>query len=255
MDMKCSYCGAKLFPFFYFCVACGKPYKSHESVVSPDLPEEFTDGQKVNRLAPAVGPMFWAFFSAVILGGILTFAILPDEPLLGIAISTAILAALTIGYSIVHWPMLKVSFQRSGFESVWAWVGLLALGPILGINVLYHGFLQKLVDQDAVSAPDYLAGGELSIWIPVFFVCVCPAIVEETAFRGLIQGWLMRAITPLKAIGFAAFLFTVLHFSILSFPYLFGLGCLLGWVNWKTQSLYPAILIHFLHNLVVITYF
>ena len=95
----------------------------------------------------------------------------------------------------------------------------------------------------------------MSIWIPIFFVCISPAIVEETAFRGLIQGWLRRAITPLKAIVFAGFLFTVLHFSILSFPYLFGLGFLLGWVKWKTGSIYPAILIHFLHNLAVITCF
>jgi membrane protease YdiL (CAAX protease family) len=46
-----------------------------------------------------------------------------------------------------------------------------------------------------------------------------------------------------------------MHFSIVSFPYLFALGVLLGWTKWKTGSLYPSMLIHFLHNLVVIEYF
>jgi len=252
--MQCSYCGAKLLPFYYFCIACGKPYKSTESVVSPDLPEVLTDGQKVNRLAPAVGPMFWAFFSAVIIGSVIA-AVIPEEyPLLGIGIATTLLAVLTLAYSIVHWPMLKLAFQRFGFDSIWSYVGLVVLVPALGINYLYHSFLVELMDPD-FARPDYMEGGEISIWIPIFFVCVCPAIVEETSFRGLIQGWLMRAITPLKAIVFAGFLFTVLHFNILSFPYLFALGCLLGWVKWKTGSIYPAILIHFLHNLAVITCF
>jgi membrane protease YdiL (CAAX protease family) len=43
-----------------------------------------------------------------------------------------------------------------------------------------------------------------------------------------------------------------MHFSIISFPYLFCVGMLLGWTKLKTGSLYPSMLIHFLHNLAVI---
>ena len=32
-------------------------------------------------------------------------------------------------------------------------------------------------------------------------------------------------------------------------------GLLLGWVKWKTGSLYPSMLIHFLHNYIVLEYF
>ena len=54
---------------------------------------------------------------------------------------------------------------------------------------------------------------------------------------------------------FAAALFAVLHFSLLSLPYLFMVGLLLGWAKWKTGSLYPSILVHFLHNLIVLEFF
>jgi membrane protease YdiL (CAAX protease family) len=50
----------------------------------------------------------------------------------------------------------------------------------------------------------------------------------------------------------ASALFAGMHFSVISFPYLFLVGMLLGWTKWKTQSLYPSMLIHFLHNLIVI---
>jgi len=30
---------------------------------------------------------------------------------------------------------------------------------------------------------------------------------------------------------------------------------LLGWVKWKTNSLYPSMLIHFLHNFIVVMFF
>jgi membrane protease YdiL (CAAX protease family) len=46
-----------------------------------------------------------------------------------------------------------------------------------------------------------------------------------------------------------------LHFSVLSAPYLLLVGMLLGWAKLKTGSLYPTMLIHFLHNFIVITFF
>jgi membrane protease YdiL (CAAX protease family) len=55
--------------------------------------------------------------------------------------------------------------------------------------------------------------------------------------------------------AFASFLFAAMHFSIVSFPYLFLVGALLGWTKWKTGSLYPSMLIHFLHNFIVIETF
>ena len=37
-----------------------------------------------------------------------------------------------------------------------------------------------------------------------------------------------------------------------SFPYLFAAGWLLGWMKWKTGSLFPSMVVHFLHNFAVI---
>ena len=68
-------------------------------------------------------------------------------------------------------------------------------------------------------------------------------------------GVYVPALTPFKAMVLASALFVTLHFSILSAPYLFALAMLLGWTKYKTGSLYPAMLIHFLHNYVVLEFF
>jgi membrane protease YdiL (CAAX protease family) len=85
--------------------------------------------------------------------------------------------------------------------------------------------------------------------------CLFPAITEEIAFRGLIQYWLEVSLTPMKALLLGSAMFAGLHLAPLSFPYLFTVGATLAIVRRRTGSLYPGMLIHFLHNLVVITVF
>ena len=86
----------------------------------------------------------------------------------------------------------------------------------------------------------------------VLFVCIIPGIMEEVAFRGLIQHWFHAVVSPSKAIIVASAMFAAAHFSPISAPYLFAVGLLLGWLRWKTGSLYPSMIIHFLHNFAVI---
>lgn len=251
----CSYCNAKLNPFYYFCVACGQPYKPVRSVVSAEVPELLTDGQKVTRFAPNVTGMFWAYFTAVLVGGLCVSLLFGEEhPLAALLVHTGVMALLTFWYGAHHWKTLSPSLANFGFNNRWAWIGLLALIPALAINFGYTHFLRRLLDQENVETFGQFDDTQITR-ITLFFVfCFFPAVVEEIAFRGLLQTWTMRAISPAKAIVFASFLFTVLHFNVLSFPYLFGLGCLLGFVQWKTSSTYPSILIHLLHNWAVISY-
>jgi membrane protease YdiL (CAAX protease family) len=89
----------------------------------------------------------------------------------------------------------------------------------------------------------------------VLTFCIFPAIVEEIAYRGLVQHWLQAVLPAWKALVVASFLFAITHLSVISCPYLFLVGCLLGWAKLRTGSLYPSMLIHFVHNFVVIEFF
>ena len=148
-----------------------------------------------------------------------------------------------------------VRLQRIGFDHWEAWAALLALVPLLLLNYGYHTWLTDLMGTSGESFFTKLREEGVSEAALLFSICVFPAVTEEIAFRGLVQHWLHVAVPPWTAIALAAALFSAMHFSVLSAPYLFLVGLLLGWARWRTGSLYPSMVIHFLHNFVVLEYF
>ncbi len=86
----------------------------------------------------------------------------------------------------------------------------------------------------------------------ILLVCVQPGVIEELAFRGVIQTSLMRVLGTYESVFVSALMFGILHLSIPSMPHLFLIGVVLGWMRVKTGSLYPGMLMHFTHNLLVV---
>ena len=72
-------------------------------------------------------------------------------------------------------------------------------------------------------------------------------ICEEVLYRGAFQGSLERC-GPTQAILISALMFTLLHLNPFGFLEILLIGILLGWVTWRTQSLWPAILWHAVNN-------
>ncbi len=247
----CEYCGARLNAVFYFCTSCGTPYKSFETVLPPSRPAPLTDEQLVHRKAPAVARVFWIYVAVVLCSAWLSHTLLGDAQLeLQLLILDATMFITTCIVGGIYWRSLKAQLKVFGFNHWAACVGLAALIPLLAINWLYHDVIPQALGADFED--DLAALASLGRGVLVVSICILPAITEEIAFRGLVQHWLQVALAPWKAVVLAAGLFTALHFSMYSFPYLFGVGCLLGWVRLKTGSLYPCILIHLLHNWAVV---
>jgi uncharacterized protein len=87
--------------------------------------------------------------------------------------------------------------------------------------------------------------------IPFFFMIVIAApILEELLFRGVILDGLLKNYQSWKAIGFSAFLFALVHGNLAQGIGAFVIGLLIGWIYWKTQSIIPGIIVHFLNNLI-----
>ena len=86
----------------------------------------------------------------------------------------------------------------------------------------------------------------------VMMVCVQPAIVEELAYRGIIQTNLGRVLTVREAMIVSSLMFMVMHLTPLAFPHLFLIGMVLAWLRVRTGSLWPGVLMHFSHNLLCV---
>lgn len=94
---------------------------------------------------------------------------------------------------------------------------------------------------------------EIPLALLLFTGAVTPALCEEWFFRGFVMSSLRRAGTGAAIVG-SALLFALMHVltsNILSLerflPSLF-MGLVLGLVAWKSQSLWPGVILHALHN-------
>ncbi len=247
----CEYCGTRLSPALYFCPACATPYKHFETVLPAATPMPLSMGDAVGKKAPHVMPLFWTYVGTLTVGIIISLLLFEyDRGQMAELLMTAMMLVVTGVFAAIHWRTLAVQFARIGFLRWEAWAALGLLAPLLAVNWGYHSLLMELFDVEA----DPGIFGEMGPAVVVLLVCVMPAILEEIAFRGLVQHWLAVAVSPWMAMVLASALFTALHMTIVSAPYLFAVGMLLGWAKWKTGSLYPSMLIHFLHNFVVIEF-
>ncbi len=91
-----------------------------------------------------------------------------------------------------------------------------------------------------------------SLYIQVFLVAIMPAICEELFFRG----FLLKAFNvdkhPFTIILITSILFGIYHMNILQFFTGLLLGSVLGFITYKSKSIYPAIILHFMNNFIAI---
>jgi len=78
---------------------------------------------------------------------------------------------------------------------------------------------------------------------------VFAALAEEMLFRGLLQHTLEHFRDPAMAIVSSAVFFALVHFNPWTSIQILLLGLVFGYVTWKSQSIFPAILLHALNNL------
>lgn len=77
---------------------------------------------------------------------------------------------------------------------------------------------------------------------------VLAPLCEEMLCRGLICRGMLARHKPAVAILWSAFIFALMHGNFSQGAVAFGLGILLGWVYWKTHSLWCTIAMHFTNN-------
>jgi membrane protease YdiL (CAAX protease family) len=131
------------------------------------------------------------------------------------------------------WPA-ALGLAAGGLVAVWA--VSLALSPVLDA-----GEEQGLLPDEW--EPDRL-GAFIAVGASITFV---GPIVEELMFRGV--GFaLLEPYGKWVAILGTGLLFGAVHGLVVALPVLAGFGIILGWLRWKTGSVYPCIVLHATFN-------
>jgi membrane protease YdiL (CAAX protease family) len=73
-------------------------------------------------------------------------------------------------------------------------------------------------------------------------------LAEEVAFRGYVLSALRTHLRPGVAIAASAVLFAAMHLDPVRFPAVLFLGAFLGWLAWRSGSLWPPVAAHAVNN-------
>jgi len=174
--------------------------------------------------------------------------------LLAEAIGNEILLILapTLAFAaFARWDWRRTfSFRQSSFP-------VLVAAALLGLGLspwapLLQNFQNKLWPQDAQTERDtmntFVTALQTIPVIKVIVIGVLAGVCEEVLFRGPIQASMLRRIPAWAAILFTAILFAGIHLDVHGLPLRTLLGILMGWIVWRTGSIYPAMLTHGLYD-------
>lgn len=121
----------------------------------------------------------------------------------------------------------------------------LCLCANLPVNLIYNFISDVGIDSGMSVNPG--TDSVLSFVLKIIAVGVAPAIFEEFVFRGVVLSKLRKYGTSFALIA-SSLLFAMLHSNLISLPFAFLAGIIIGFIYIKTDNLWIAIAIHFLNN-------
>ena len=146
---------------------------------------------------------------------------------------------------------IKTNYVRQ--KELWALVFIgMAVAMISNFanNIIQTNFSFFGIENSLNMSED--ATNPLEIILCIVLSAIVPAFAEEFAFRGIFMGTL-RKFGDSFAIITSAIVFGAMHRNISQIPFAFLLGLVFAYIDCKTNSIIPSIIIHFLNNCYAVT--
>ena len=169
----------------------------------------------------------------------------------GNAILTALVSAFSSVITLViflktKWTPLTRGYLLSKPWGTLLWVALFSLGTIIPLSFLYE---QLGIEMDE-NTQQIITSLMKEPWGYVAVGILAP-LAEEVVFRGAILRTLLGIMSKKNhwvAIMISAAIFGVVHANLAQFINALLMGLLLGWMYYRTGSLVPGILLHWINN-------
>ncbi|HAJ94696.1 MAG TPA: hypothetical protein DCP02_00545 [Actinobacteria bacterium] len=134
------------------------------------------------------------------------------------------------------------------------WYTLISIVAIFAISFIYIIIMSLGL---GIEAPEskietLIMNRSVSNTVLLIVVSFIGPIVEEVFFRGFLYSAFKKNWGILPALFLSSILFSLVHLEIYSFIPLFMIGWLLAYIFEKTRSLFPAIFLHAMYNLILI---
>lgn len=163
-------------------------------------------------------------------------------PMLIVSMSVFAIAVLII-FLFAKWCEVSPNYLRMRQWGVMIWSVLAALGAIIP-SIWFQEQMPEL--------PNML-GDEFDMLLrnPLgyFVIGLMAPFVEELVFRGaILRSLLQWAKNRWVAIVVSALLFALIHANPAQMPHAFIIGILLGWMYYRTGSIIPGVIYHWVNN-------
>lgn len=164
----------------------------------------------------------------------------------GMIITMAVFSILTMAvFLLAKWSVVSRHWVRTRPWFVLFWCVVAALGAIVP-SVWLQEHMPELPN---------MVEGEFDMimkdrWGYLVVGLLAP-LVEEMVFRGaILRSLLQWKPNPWVGIAISALLFAVVHMNPAQMPHAFLIGLLLGWMYWRTDSIVPGVVYHWVNNTV-----
>lgn len=164
----------------------------------------------------------------------------------GMVVTMAVFSLLTMAvFLLARWSEVSRHWVRTRPWTVLIWCVVAALGAIIP-SVWFQEHLPELPN---------IVEGEFDMilrdrWGYVVIGLLAP-LAEEMVFRGAVLRALLHSRRrPWVAIAISALLFALIHMNPAQMPHAFLIGLLLGWLYYRTDSIVPGVVYHWVNNTV-----
>ena len=169
----------------------------------------------------------------------------------GLIITTALADVTTLVlFLLLKWAEVSRHWVRTRPWTVLFWCVLAAFGAIIPST-----YLQEMMPE----LPNW-AEREFELIMNnsfgYFVVGLMAPLVEELVFRGAILRALLRwKSNPWIGIVISAVMFSAIHMNPAQMPHAFLIGILLGWMYYRTDSIVPGVVYHWVNNTIAYVLF
>ena len=155
-----------------------------------------------------------------------------------------VLSGIAMIWHLIHFKYVKFNLKSFGEVS----------GKTIGLSIpfIVAGMVFINLCSEFLNLPDNMQDTFRAMSRNVFgilSITIMAPLVEELLFRGAIQGYMLRkGMKPLHAILIASAIFGIVHMNPIQIPFAFAIGMIFGWLYYRTGSVVPGIVGHFINN-------
>jgi membrane protease YdiL (CAAX protease family) len=241
--MSCSECETELRDDARFCPSCGKATRLGHRETRAEV-------QARSRGEDRAGIVLGVIFAGGLLAALSPHIAFGDEVEFGWGL---VLVQSTVDILVFVTALLLLRPERQACVAGEHSPTLRALALAIPVGLL--GVLVSTLYVEGLYGllSDELVEVDLSeTWPMLFAIVIAAPILEELLCRGAAWQAALELGDERLALILTSILFAILHGAnggfVLEFPHRLAGGFLLGWLRWKTGSLYPSILAHFVWN-------